>query len=41
MVEKALPEIQELMSYCDGEFGVDLPAEPEVIGSNWGIKYAA
>lgn len=41
MVEKALPEIQELMSYCDGEFGVDLPAEPEVIGTNWGIKYAA
>lgn len=41
MVEKALPEIQELMSYCDGEFGVDLPAEPEVIGYNWGLKYAA
>lgn len=42
MVEKALPEIEELMSYCNGEFAVDLPAEPEVIGSeNWGSKYAA
>lgn len=41
LVEQSLPEIQELMSYCDGEFGVDLPAEPEVIGTNWGIKYAA
>lgn len=41
MVEKALPEIEELMSYCNGEFGVDLPAEPEVIGTNWGAKYAA
>jgi DNA polymerase-1 len=41
MVEKALPEIQELMSYCNGEFDVDLPAEPEVIGSSsWGEKYA-
>lgn len=41
LVEKALPEIQELMSYCNGEFAVDLPAEPEVIGSsNWGEKYA-
>jgi DNA polymerase-1 len=39
MVEKALPEIQELMSYCNGEFAVDLPAEPEVIGNRWGIKY--
>lgn len=42
MVEQALPEIQALMSYCDGEFDVDLPAEPEVIGAlNWGSKYAA
>jgi DNA polymerase-1 len=41
MVEKALPEIQELMSYCNGEFAVDLPAEPEVIGERWGMKYAA
>jgi len=41
MLEKALPEIQDLMSYCNGEFDVDLPAEPEVIGSkNWGEKYA-
>jgi len=41
MVEKALPEIQELMSYCNGEFDVDLPAEPEIIGDRWGLKYAA
>jgi DNA polymerase-1 len=42
MVEDALPEIEALMSYCNGEFAVDLPAEPEVIGStNWGQKYAA
>jgi DNA polymerase-1 len=42
MVEAALPEIEALMSYCNGEFAVDLPAEPEVIGSsNWGQKYAA
>jgi len=41
MVEKALPEIEALMSYVDGEFDVDLPAEPEIIGSqNWGAKYA-
>lgn len=40
MVEDALPEIEALMSYCNGEFDVDLPAEPEVIGStNWGAKY--
>lgn len=40
MVEKSLPEIEALMSYVDGEFDVDLPAEPEVIGSsNWGSKY--
>lgn len=41
MVEKAMPEIQELMSYCNGEFAVDLPAEPEIVGQNWGMKYAA
>jgi DNA polymerase I len=41
MVEKAMPEIEDLMSYCNGEFGVDLPAEPELIGYNWGAKYAA
>ena len=35
-----LPEIEELMSYCNGEFAVDLPAEPEIIGDkNWGQKY--
>jgi DNA polymerase I len=42
MLDDALPEIQELMSYCNGEFDVDLPAEPEIIGSvSWGEKYAA
>lgn len=42
MVAEALPEIEELMSYCNGEFDVDLPAEPEVIGQNsWGEKYSA
>lgn len=41
MVEDALPEIEALMSYCNGEFDVDLPAEPEVIGECWGLKYAA
>lgn len=42
MVEDALPEIQDLMSYVDGEFAVDLLAEPEIIGdTNWGAKYAA
>lgn len=41
MVEKALPEIEALMSYCNGEFDVDLPAEPEIIGKvSWGEKYA-
>lgn len=40
MVEDALPEIEALMSYVSGEFDVDLPAEPEIIGStNWGAKY--
>jgi hypothetical protein len=30
------------MSYVDGEFAVDLLAEPEIIGdTNWGAKYAA
>jgi DNA polymerase-1 len=42
MVEEALPEIEALMSYCNGEFDVDLPAEPEIIGDqSWGQKYAA
>lgn len=42
MVEKALPEIEQLMSYVNGEFDVDLPAEPEIIGDqSWGQKYAA
>lgn len=40
MVEEALPEIESLMSYVDGEFDVDLPAEPEIIGNrSWGQKY--
>lgn len=40
LVEEALPEIEALMSYVNGEFDVDLPAEPEVIGAtNWGAKY--
>jgi DNA polymerase-1 len=40
LVEDALPEIEALMSYVNGEFDVDLPAEPEIIGStNWGAKY--
>jgi DNA polymerase I-like protein with 3'-5' exonuclease and polymerase domains len=42
MVEESLPKIQDLMSYVNGEFDVDLPAEPEVIGDqSWGQKYAA
>lgn len=42
MVADALPEIEALMSYVNGEFDVDLPAEPEIIGdTNWGAKYAA
>ena len=42
MVEAALPEIEALMSYVNGEFAVDLPAEPEIIGKvSWGEKYAA
>jgi DNA polymerase-1 len=42
LVEEALPEIEALMSYVNGEFDVDLPAEPEIIGSvSWGEKYAA
>lgn len=40
MVDEALPEIEALMSYVSGEFDVDLPAEPEIIGSSsWGAKY--
>lgn len=42
LVEESLPQIEELMSYCNGEFAVDLPAEPEIIGKvSWGEKYAA
>jgi DNA polymerase-1 len=37
--EEAMKDIEELMSYCNGEFGVDLPAEPEGPLSRWGEKY--
>lgn len=32
-------EIEELMSYVDGQFSVDLPAEPEAGMDRWGSKY--
>jgi DNA polymerase I len=35
----AMREIGELMSYCNGEFLVDLPAEPEGLFDRWGSKY--
>lgn len=41
MIEQALPEIEEIMSYTDGEFAVDLLAEPEGPYQNWGQKYLA
>lgn len=37
--EEAMKDIEELMSYCNGEFGVDLPAEPEGPLERWGSKY--
>jgi DNA polymerase-1 len=37
--EEAMKEIEGLMSYCNGEFGVDLPAEPEGPLERWGSKY--
>lgn len=39
MVEEASKEIEETMSYVNGEFLVDLPAEPEAGMSRWGDKY--
>jgi DNA polymerase-1 len=35
----AMKDIEKLMSYCDGEFAVDLPAEPEGLFDRWGSKY--
>lgn len=35
-VDELFPIIQECMSYTDGEFSVDLTAEPEVLGYRWG-----
>lgn len=40
MIEAAKPEIAEIMSYTDGEFAVNLLAEPEGGFANWGSKYA-
>lgn len=37
--EEAMKDIEQLMSYCNGEFGVDLPAEPEGPLERWGSKY--
>jgi DNA polymerase-1 len=37
--QEAMKDIEELMSYCNGEFGVDLPAEPEGPLERWGSKY--
>lgn len=37
--DDAMKEIAELMSYCNGEFLVDLPAEPEGPLDRWGTKY--
>jgi DNA polymerase-1 len=36
---EAMNDIQEVMSYCDGEFAVDLPAEAEGPLDRWGSKY--
>lgn len=35
----AMKEIETTMSYCNGEFAVDLPAEPEGPFDRWGSKY--
>lgn len=32
-------DVQEIMSYCNGEFAVDLPAEAEDPMERWGSKY--
>jgi len=36
MVQESMPVIEECMSYVDGEFAIDLLAEPEVLGVRWG-----
>lgn len=36
LVEEYMPVIEECMSYIDGEFAVDLLAEPEILGTRWG-----
>lgn len=40
MIEDAKPEIAEIMSYTDGEYAVNLLAEPEGGYATWGSKYA-
>lgn len=35
-VEYWMPIIEDCMSYVDGEFAVDLLAEPEILGKRWG-----
>lgn len=37
--ELAMADIADIMSYCNGEFEVDLPAEPEGPMDRWGSKY--
>lgn len=39
MVHEASKEIEQIMSYVQGEFLVDLPAEPEAGMNRWGDKY--
>lgn len=40
MIEESLPIIESIMSYTDGEYLVDLLAEPEGPYARWGDKYA-
>lgn len=37
--EDAMEDIAQIMSYCNGQFEVDLPAEPEGPMTRWGDKY--
>lgn len=39
LIEAAKPEIAEIMSYTDGEYAVNLLAEPEGGYATWGSKY--
>lgn len=39
IVHEASKEIEEIMSYVNNEFSVDLPAEPEAGMHRWGDKY--